>query len=44
MLSVVGARPQLVRPTPIAWQPARRGDAHLIVHTGRRRPAAAAGR
>ncbi|WP_307619249.1 UDP-N-acetyl glucosamine 2-epimerase [Streptomyces sp. V3I7] len=35
MLSVVGARPQIVQSAPIAWQLARRGDEHLIVHTGR---------
>ncbi|GAA2247955.1 hypothetical protein GCM10010104_50530 [Streptomyces indiaensis] len=33
VLSVVGARPQFVKPPPIAWHLTRRGDAHLIVHT-----------
>jgi hypothetical protein len=33
MLSVVGAHPQFVKPAPIAWQLARHGDAHPIVHT-----------
>ncbi|MEO5874145.1 MAG: UDP-N-acetylglucosamine 2-epimerase [Streptosporangiaceae bacterium] len=31
---MVGARPQLVKLAPIAWQLARRGDEHMIVHTG----------
>ncbi|WP_405648096.1 UDP-N-acetylglucosamine 2-epimerase [Streptomyces sp. NBC_00019] len=33
---MVGARPQFVKPA-IAWQLARRGDEHLIVHTARER-------
>ncbi|MER8225295.1 UDP-N-acetylglucosamine 2-epimerase [Streptomyces sp. NPDC094143] len=35
VLSVVGARPQIVQTAPIAWQLTRRGDERLIVHTGR---------